>query len=111
MFHDKYLEDLKIGEIKPKGWLLKQLELQRTGLTGHLDEIWEDVSENSGWLGGTGENWERGAYYIDGLIPLSYWLSNHHLIRKSEFRFNNILMSQKEMVFFALRLIVIGGRK
>ncbi len=100
MFHDKYLEDLKIGEIKPKGWLLKQLELQRTGLTGHLDEIWEDVSENSGWLGGTGENWERGPYYIDGLIPLSYLLSDEQLIRKSEFWIHKILMSQKENGFF-----------
>lgn len=100
MLEDKYLGILKIGEIKPKGWLLKQLELQRTGLTGHLGEIWEDVSENSGWLGGTGENWERGPYYLDGLIPLAYLLNDEKLIQKSEFWVNKIIDSQKENGFF-----------
>ncbi len=39
---------------------------QAAGLTGHLDEFWNDVGPNSGWLGGTGESWERGPYYLEG---------------------------------------------
>ena len=75
---------LPLGAIRPKGWLRKQLEVQAAGLTGHLDEFWKDVGPNSGWLGGTGESWERGPYYLDGLLPLAYELNNPALIRKSK---------------------------
>ena len=63
---------LPLTAIKPKGWLRQQLQIQAAGLTGHLDEFWPDVGPNSGWLGGTGEPWERGPYYLDGLLPLAY---------------------------------------
>ena len=56
----------------PKGWLLEQLRLQAQGLSGHLDEFWPDLGPNSAWLGGTGEGWERGPYFLDGLVPLAY---------------------------------------
>ena len=54
---------LPLGAVKAKGWLQNQLRIQANGLTGHLDEFWADVGPNSGWLGGTGESWERGPYY------------------------------------------------
>lgn len=63
---------LPLGSIRPRGWLLDQLRIQAAGLSGHLYEIWPDVGPNSGWLGGTGESWERGPYYLDGLLPLAY---------------------------------------
>ncbi|GGA78322.1 hypothetical protein GCM10011507_31940 [Edaphobacter acidisoli] len=51
---------------------------------GHLDETWADVGPNSGWLGGTGESWERGPYYLDGLIPLAYILDDATLKAKAQ---------------------------
>jgi hypothetical protein len=74
---------LPLGAVRPKGWLHRQLRIQADGLTGHLDEIWSDVGPNSGWLGGTGESWERGPYFVDGLVPLAYLLEDPKLIAKA----------------------------
>jgi uncharacterized protein len=77
-----YLE-LPLGAIRPQGWLLDQLERMRDGLTGHLDEIYPEVmGKRNGWLGGDGDGWERGPYWIDGLLPLAYILDDDQLKNK-----------------------------
>jgi len=75
---------LPLGAIRPAGWLRAQLEIQANGLGGHLDETWPDVGPNSGWLGGTGESWERGPYFLDGLVPLAYLLDDARLKSKAQ---------------------------
>ena len=75
---------LPLGSIRPAGWLRDQLRIQADGLSGHLDETWADVGPNSGWLGGTGESWERGPYFLDGLLPLAWLLDDPHLKAKAQ---------------------------
>jgi hypothetical protein len=72
------------GSIHPSGWLRDQLRIQANGLSGHLDEAWTDVGPNSGWLGGTGESWEQGPYFLDGLVPLAYLLDDTTLKLKAQ---------------------------
>jgi uncharacterized protein len=81
--HAEAFVPLPLGAIRPAGWLRRQLQVQADGLTGHLDEFWSDVGPNSGWLGGSGESWERGPYFLDGLVPLAYVLNDERLIAKS----------------------------
>jgi len=86
---------LPLTSVKPEGWLRRQLEIQANGLSGHLDEFWPDVGPNSGWLGGTGESWERGPYFLDGLVPLAYQLDDPKLIAKAEKWVNWTLTHQR----------------
>jgi DUF1680 family protein len=72
------------GSVRPAGWLKQQLRIQADGLSGHLDETWADVGPNSGWLGGKGESWERGPYFVDGLVPLAYLLDDARLKAKAQ---------------------------
>ena len=74
---------LPLGQIRPAGWLKRQLRIQADGLSGHLDEFWPDVGPHSGWLGGTGESWERGPYFVDGLLPLAWQLDDATLKAKA----------------------------
>ena len=62
-------------EIKPTGWLYRQLKLQADGLSGNLDKIWPDIRD-SAWIGGAREGWERVPYWLDGFIPLAYLLDD-----------------------------------
>jgi hypothetical protein len=74
---------LPLGSIKPAGWLRGQLQIQANGLSGRIDEFWPDLGPTSAWLGGEGEGWERGPYYLDGLVPLAYLLEDKALIAKA----------------------------
>jgi hypothetical protein len=66
---------LPIGTIRSEGWLLRQLRIQASGLTGHLDEFWPDIADSQ-WFGGKAEGWERAPYWLDGVIPLAWLLDD-----------------------------------
>jgi hypothetical protein len=86
---------LPLGSVRPQGWLLTQCQMQRNGITGNAETIYaSDLGTNSGWLGGTGENFERGPYYFRGLIALAYTLNDAGLIQTGQKWMNWLLENQ-----------------
>lgn len=82
-------------EIKPSGWLKRQLEIQAEGLSGNLDKVWRDVRDSK-WIGGNAEGWERVPYWLDGFVPLAYLLENEDMISRAKKYIDAILAQQKE---------------
>jgi hypothetical protein len=91
--------ELPLTAVMPRGWLKDQLRVQANGLTGHLDEFWPSL-KNSAWKGGDGESWERGPYYLDGLVPLAYLLEDEELIAKANNWMEHILKSPQPNGWF-----------
>jgi hypothetical protein len=81
-------------EIKPRGWLRRQLRIQADGLCGNLDKIWPDIRDSS-WLGGSGDNFERVPYWLDGFIPLAYLLDDEDLKARAE-KYIGIILSRQQ---------------
>jgi hypothetical protein len=85
---------LPLGRVMPRGWLRDQLIVQANGLTGHLEEFWPDLGPRNMWLGGDTEGWERGPYYLDGLVPLACLLEDATLLARARRWIESILALQ-----------------
>lgn len=93
--------ELPLGDVKAEGWLKETLLRQRDGMSSQMQEIYPQVmGERNGWLGGDGDQWERGPYWIDGLLPLAYILDDQSLKDMAKPWIEWALASQTEDGFF-----------
>lgn len=95
---------LPIGSIHPKGWLLKCLELQRSGMTGNLEKIspWLEKKDNA-WLSPEGQGingWEEVPYWLKGYGDLAYLLHDSAMITETKVWINGVLESQRADGYF-----------
>ncbi len=91
---------LPLGAVRARGWLAEQLRVMADGLAGHLDEHYPLVGPENAWLGGPGDTWERGPYWIDGLVPLAYTLGDARLVEKARPWIEHALASQRADGYF-----------
>jgi hypothetical protein len=95
---------LPVGTIKPEGWILKYLELQRDGLTGKLGEIsaWLE-KKNNAWYSGTGKGdhgWEEVPYWLKGYGDMGYILNDQSIIRETKSWLEKVFQSQRPDGYF-----------
>ena len=96
----EYFTKLPVTAFKPGGWLKKQLELQRDGLTGHLGEIsiWLTKKDNA-WLSkdGVGKyGWEELPYWLKGYANIGYMLGDKNMIKEAKFWIEFVLKNQRD---------------
>lgn len=95
MLKELHFKPFVHGEIAPKGWLKRQLQIQAEGLGGNLDKVWSDVSDSK-WIGGSQDGWERVPYWLDGFIPLAYLLEDDDLKTRAKRYIDGIIDGQEE---------------
>lgn len=89
---------LPTGSIKPDGWLLTQLQLQKDGLNGHLGEIsaWLQKEDNA-WLKAGGKwGWEEVPYWLRGYAGVAYLFEDKAMLDEAKTWIESILKSQRE---------------
>ncbi|WP_163708730.1 beta-L-arabinofuranosidase domain-containing protein [Mangrovibacterium lignilyticum] len=89
---------LPLGNIQPKGWILKMMELQKDGLCGHLGEIsaWLE-KDNNAWLSEGGDHgWEEVPYWLRGYSDMAFMLDDADMKKEAMVWIEAILKSQKE---------------
>ncbi len=95
----QYFIKLPVTAIKPGGWLLKQLELQRSGLTGNLGEIsiWLTKKDNA-WVNKSGKGkfgWEELPYWLKGYGDMAYVLRDPKMLMETKFWINTVINNQR----------------
>ncbi|MDI6698157.1 MAG: glycoside hydrolase family 127 protein [Candidatus Saccharicenans sp.] len=91
---------LPFGRIEARGWLLSQLRLMATGLTGRLPEISRYLQSDSGWLTLKGRGWEEMPYWLKGYGNLAYLLGDREMIAAARKWVEAILNSQQPDGYF-----------
>src|SRR3954468_18919893 len=100
---------LPAGSIKPQGWILKYLELQRDGLTGNLGEIsaWLE-KKNNAWFSGNGKGdhgWEEVPYWLKGYGDLGYILHDQKIISETRLWLDKVFQSQTPDGYFGPHVV------
>lgn len=79
---------IPVGQVRAKSWLKNQLLLQAEQMTSIFEKISPDCKsegdDRSGWLGGNGESWERGTYFVRGLVTTAYVLDDDDLKNQAQ---------------------------
>lgn len=104
-----YFIKLPVTAIKPEGWILKYLQLQRDGLTGQLGNIseWLDKNNNA-WFSGNGKGdhgWEEVPYWLKGYGDLGYILRDDKIIAETKLWLDKVFKSQEPNGYFGPRVI------
>jgi hypothetical protein len=95
----EYFIKLPVTAIKPGGWLKKQLELQRDGLTGNLGEIsvWLSKTDNA-WVNKSGKGkygWEELPYWLKGYGDMAYMLKDPKMLKETKFWIEAVIKNQR----------------
>jgi hypothetical protein len=96
--------EIPLTEITPEGWLRRTLEIQRDGLTGHI-EVAGYPYDTYGWggrkvkarSGGEVEEWwpyEQVAYWLDGAHRCGLLLQDETLLRRTRKQLDYVLRHQ-----------------
>jgi DUF1680 family protein len=99
---------LKVGEVRPEGWLKRQMQLDlREGIAGHYDQISDNVSQNlfasqqrepgsmiPGSRGINEKAWwagEHEGYWMDGLIRMAILTGSRSDLQRAQSWVDQIL--------------------
>ena len=96
---------LPVGNVQPKGWLRKYLELQKDGLNGRLGTVsaWLDKNNNQ-WLSDNGDHgWEEVPYWLRGYSSLAYILDDEDMKKECQVWFDAVLSNLKDDGFLGPR--------
>ena len=109
------LVPLPVGSVRPQGWVLRYLELQRDGLTGKLGTLsaWLDKKGNA-WYSGNGQGdhgWEEVPYWLKGYGDLGYILNDPAIIAGTKDWLEKVFASQQSDGWFGPRLGADGSRE
>jgi hypothetical protein len=94
------LVKLPPGNIRPKGWLLSQLQLMRGGFIGRLPELSRFLKEDSGWVTLKGRGWEEMPYWLKGYGDLGHILRDGEMVAAAKKWLELAFRSQQEDGFF-----------
>lgn len=113
-----HFAEASLAQVHPEGWLRRYLEIQRDGLTGHLEHAGFPF-DTGGWLARQvahrdGEAWwpyEQTAYWIDGMARCAYLLRDRRLIAKAERPMDHVLRRPDTDGYLGPAFLKPGDRK
>jgi len=108
------LVKLPIGAVRARSWLVRQLQLEAEGFTGHLDQLSGFLrKEGNAWLSPNGQGhsfWEEVPYWLKGFIDLGYLLEDERIIAEAHRWVEAVIASRREDGWFGPRANLRGER-